>query len=272
MKLNYLVIFGMALLLASCNSNDNSTDEVEVPLSVKSFYITDRTTKQEIPFMNSMGVFRLAENGYTAINNAKYDYKSVWGSTNPIYLRNAEATLCFCFPYGSAGITNSTDITSVTLTSQEYSKSEDLCYVFSKTSGGTDLPSKFIAKHAYSMLAFEITVGTYIGKGNITNISISNPDIRTSAKLDMTKDLYYDVIKGTVSYDPHIPSILPGDIMTANVLIVPVDYALNDDITVTMTVDGKIMTGVLSKSILQKGIQSGNCYTIGIKLQGSLDT
>ena len=278
-SVSFLLAGFLSLLIIGCNQEDSQSKGEGTPMSISSLSMMAGTgTKSSTTITTdgtSLGVFRLAANGYAAQSNAKYTYStslSGWSATSPITLNTATASVCAYYPYGAAGITSSTDPAAVTLTSQKYDAAQDICYATNVITLSSSSPTAaFAMQHAYAQLTFTITRGSlFTGTGNITNISISNAGILSSASFKITDGTFNSTTPGVVSFNPGIASITNSIPVTASVLMVPVTSAMTGNLDLAFTVDGKMMVASLPVSIYGlMNLVAGNNYNINIQMSQS---
>ncbi|MFA7115881.1 MAG: fimbrillin family protein [Bacteroidales bacterium] len=267
---NYIknCLFGLVIILVSCN-RDNVVEEGDdhAPLQIGniSFLGVKRSTSELLT--GNIGVFQLENTKYLrSRNNIQYTNSgSGWDvalGMEPIYLTKNEASLCAYSPYNS-----DKDYTdgSLTLTSQLYTESADLCYQTGvKAVSGTVVP--FTLDHAYAKLTFTLTHNaTYIDSCAVSEISIVNDGILASNTLDMTKGIYGSGTAGTVTVNPDISSITRGSSAEVTVLMVPV-LTLSGDIALTFTVDDRIIRTTVGLNSLE----AGSNYKVNIMINSSV--
>lgn len=244
------IIFACAIwsmLLTACAENDkqaNMQQEEQVPLQIDETTLPDVITKATVTTLNtlndSLGLFCIAGNGYTAKSNVKYTYNSWWTSTTPLSLTANAASVCAYYPYRAAGITNTTNPTSVALTSQKYTAAQDLCYATTVSTAKSTAPNvKFAMKRAYAKLTITIIhIVSYAGACNIDKISIINMGLLTKNTLNITTGAYGTPTADEVSYNSEIASIAPRDSVTTAALMVPVTTAMKGQIKLVLRIDG----------------------------------
>lgn len=191
------------------NSGNSSTDiltianvVVESPQWTKAGELDTLTT-------DSIGVYRLAVNNYSAKKNLIYKYVDSWwgarGNADTLCLNSAIAQICAYYPYAAAGITNSSDITKVTLKTQKYSIKEDLCYQTVCSVKNSSPKAKFSMNRAFAKLTFVIThQQAYTGACYIDSIAILHSSIRTKAVLNVTNGVMSDPIASSAGYRPQM--------------------------------------------------------------------
>lgn len=268
----WIIVF--CLLLSGCLQEDENFPKMGTPLLVSPVLvatgpITKSSTYTTLSEGSSIGVFLAANNNYTA-QKVRYDYSSGKWVANPtdIYLNSNTATVCAYYPYDYITTTNPA---SVTLTSQLYDGSKDLCYAKSVTAPSNKAPGiNFTMSHAYSQITFTLTRGAYSGPGAVSQIQIANPGILSTNTLDITNGVYGSGTKGTVSFNPGISGIAPDASVNTSVLMVPVTTRMSDNLTFTYKVDDTDMTATLplNSNTLQT-LDAGKNYNVYINLKYS---
>lgn len=252
--------------LSGCDRQEdgNSTDIKEkTSLSVKVVSVTDTGTRSTLSLTSgSIGLFCIARNNYPEQNNIQYTYytsAASWeGTSSLIYLNNQPAILSSYYPY-NASFSNAM---AIPLTSGIYSAKNDLCYATATLSGDNGAVS-FYMVHAYALLNIKISRGSYSGNCSISNISIMNAGIRTSAYLNIiggTSD--YEVF-GTVSVNPGIATIAEGGSKTITLLMVPTGTIGNLSIKLAIDAAHRIVNVPLASSSLE----NGKSYTVNLSLK-----
>lgn len=250
-------------------------DKESVPLQLGNLLIkeSDRDLRSSQSLTNcEIGLFRYASSGYGGTrNNIHYSCTngtwSVPDAGGPIYLTKSMANLCAYYPYSSAD--DYADGT-VTLTSQLYSQSADLCYKTGITASSTSGTINLTLNHAYAKWVFNFTHdASYTGTCAISKIKIAHADVISNNTLNMLTGQYgtpADSSKGSVTIDNvGIDSIASGGTRTENVLMVPAlsGASLSGNITLTFTVDGEDMITEVNASP-QACLVAGSQYTLEI--------
>ena len=261
------------------NGCDNQTDplsnnkDYDTPLSINSVAMLDTGGTRSTTTITSgeLGLFLLGDNGYSAQKNIEYYYSSGWNALNPIYLGTQTASVCAYYPYddngGNSGIRNSTDPTSVTLISKQYSPNRDLCYSTKVSTLNKFNPSvAFTMNHAYAKLTINIT-NNMSTSCHLTQISIANAGILATTTLDMTTGTY--ALKGT----PGTVAINLGDFFvsgftdTESMLMVPVTSPMTGYIVFTFTInDNERLAYVDAASSGLSTLLPGGNYTVNFNV------
>lgn len=276
-----LLLFALLLVfLSGCAHGEESSDQ-KVALSITSATLPQSggtvsvktgmsaSLRSASALMSGhIGVF-LSGTDYDSRNNVKYTYSSGWSSTDPIYLDEKEASVCAYYPYEYTPVI--TDASSVTLTSQLYNASEDLCFCPYQTRNSNAPAASFYMKHAYAMMTFHIArTSSYKGACAISAISIANKDIQTGAMLNMTDSTYTAGTTGVVTVDPAVSAIAVDASTSVGVLMVPVSTAMTGDIILTFTVDGVAMSTALPVALNNlTTLDAGSHYTASVSISGT---
>lgn len=266
----------MALCTGCSNDNDLSTaskDSSMHSLSVTSASVSEaksvtKSSSYTPLAAGNIGVFRSADNGYTALNDVEFTYGTPWTTTTPINLGSATTNVCAYYPY-DASITNSA---AVPLTSQVYSTAADLCYSTNTTVNNTAPQVAFNMLRAYSMITFNITRNTtYEGTASpcqIGNISIANVGLQAATTLDITSGTYATGTLGTVTFAAGISAIAIGTSQNTAALMVPVS-GLTGNITFSFVVDGTAMTQTVDATTFGlTALAPANNYKISVTISG----
>ena len=273
--MKYILTFiGLIFFTTSCTDRDyawedNSTTDY---VTFSAATVTDAgITRADTLSKGDIGVYRLAENGYTACNNVKYSHSAGgWTSANPIRVGSDSASICAYYPYGASGVTDAMSPTAIPLISQLYAKEQDVCYLKTKKVNNAMLHQTMTMQRAYSQITFIINHDdTYTGKCAIDQISIANDSIRKEGHIDITKGTYNNVTKDTVTYTPGIDSIAVGKKDTTSVLMVPVTEKMTKATTLILKIDGSVKAVSLSATDLPK-LEPGVNYQISISVRSNI--
>jgi len=253
----------LPLLFAACSGDQLASDSEAVALSVAQVATTPQMIRSSTAVTSGdIGVF-LSGAGYTPLSNVKYSYGTPWTTATPIYLLEANANICAYSPY-SASMTNAS---AVTLTSQLYSASADLCYAANTTKTKASPAINFTMNRAYSRITFNIThEETYTGACVVSNISVANAGVCTGGTLDVTTGTLTGTTAGTVSITPSTAiTVAANGTGSVQLLMVPVTTAMTGDVTVSFTVDGVVRSATISASSLST-LTAGTNYTINASM------
>lgn len=272
-----LIFAALAALLASCSQDELPTPANKdlTPLGVSSASVSAVITKgnSDIP---KIGVFQVGDTYYNqTIQEYDKSNDGKWAATTPIYLNNNPSTVFGYYPLESLPTTSYSSESKITLTSQPYSTTYDLCYdLHSGLTNATPDPTvSFDMNHAYSRLIFSFDKDASYsnGVGAVSSIAI-NGNVYANALMDMKNNAA--ITEGTADYtikgDQNTILATAGS-TTANkvdLLMAPVTTTFNQDTQLTFIVDGKTMRLTLPKTLFS-ALQPKYQYTIKITLKGS---
>lgn len=201
---------------------------------------------------SAIGVFVDANEGYKAYSNFRYTLKgNQWVEddvNDKIHASYGPVTVRAYYPYGSTGITNTTDITKVQLTSQKYTIEADLCY-----SRNMELVSLetvgFTLSHAYACFTFNIIKDpNYVGDGAIDLVQMLQDQFPNSGELNMKTYSYANVKTEGSDFNPEITSLSTTTPTKISYLMVPsvsdmagFDFDGSQVVPIFFKVDGKYM-------------------------------
>jgi len=283
-------LWALLLLFAACDPGGTGEGDGDgTPLSIASVTQSGSSSgvsTRSTTFTGDIGIFRLAGDNYVgSVSNAKYSYNTTTGkweaASDIIYLTKSTATLCAYCPYSSTA--EYANGTAVTLTSQEYAATKDLCYQ-TNVSASSTAAATFALNHAYALISFTLTRSSTYPKNaacKVTDISIANAGIVNTGSLNMTTGAYTQSTTGiAVSYAPTASSATPTTLATTgiasgsattSVLMAPVTTAMSGDITLTFTVDGKAMSTTLSLATYTglTTLAANTNYSIPITINGT---
>lgn len=272
--LTSVLVLGLLFATAACTEDTTRPDTDVVPLKIDNIQLSGVSLRSSDPLESGdIGLFRLAGDGYSGTsNNVKYTYSgggwSAASGVTPIYLSKSTANLCAYYPYSSDADYSDGQ---VTLTSQRYDNTKDLCYQTGVTAS-SEAAASFTLEHAYSMITFTLTrSATYPGACAISNLSLANAGLLTSNTLDMTTGTtgtYGSGTTGTITVSPSIAGIASGSSETVSVLMVPVTTSMSGDIQLSLTVDGRALSTTISTTTLPK-LEAGKNYAIAVSINGA---
>ena len=277
----YINRAGIALLLPalfSCSDNSlqeapGQTDAERAPLQVAGastgtgIGVQTRSGDGRTELTSgSIGMFLKEDgaSGYAALNNLRFTYATpFWQADEQILLGTQAATLAACYPYADGRVN------PVILRSRQYSAAEDFHYINFRADKETSVIRLDLAR-VYSRIVFNLKANPdYVGAGKVTAIRLQGGGIIPVATLDMFDLTVYDhntvrdiLIPATgldvAEIDGLTTQFTATDAGTADCLMVP--RQLQGDITLTITVDGRKMTGKVTATQL--------CGTSGILTEG----
>jgi len=272
--LTSVLVLGLLFATAACTEDTTRPDTNVVPLKIDNIQLSGVSLRSSDPLESGdIGLFRLAGSGYSGTsNNVKYTYSgggwSAASGVTPIYLSKSTANLCAYYPYSSDADYSDGQ---VTLTSQRYDNTKDLCYQTGVTAS-SEAAASFTLEHAYAMITFTLTrSATYPGTCAISNLSLANAGLLTSNTLDMTTGTtgtYGSGTTGTITVLPSIAGIASGSSETVSVLMVPVTTSMSGDIQLSLTVDDRALSTTISTTTLPK-LEAGKNYNITATINGA---
>lgn len=281
MKTQFTLLIPAFLLLAGCTAGDTPGIEpvtppvtATVPLTVESATVSAEATTRTTTSLTSgsIGVFRLAGNGYEAINNRRYDYGSpAWvpngGTVNAIYLGGVTAQVCAYYPW-QAALDNSA---AIPLTSRVLADGDtDISFATSRFVDGStaNRSTTFNMIRAYAKVTFKFQRENYPGRGEVQTVELKN--LLLSATLNIVSGTYSATAGVAGSSLPQTKNlIMPATGAVAwgsDLLLVPCIPA-GSGMTIVVTVDGKTMTTTIAPSSYQP--VRGEYKTITITVQGT---
>lgn len=276
----YIRPAGMALLLVlfSCSGESlpalpGKADAERVPLQLAGasagagIGVQTRAGDRTELTGGSIGMFMQADasGGYPALTNLRFTYGTpFWQADERVLLGAQNATLAACYPY-EAGRVN-----PVMVSSQRYDAGEDFHYVNFRANKDASAVTLDLSR-VYSRLVFNFKADTaYVGNGRVTAIRLEGDGIVPVATLDMfdpaasrpggnIRDVLVPATGlGVAQITGFTTWFTPTAAGTADCLMIP--CLLRGDITLTITVDGKAMTGKVTATQL--------CGASGILTEG----
>ena len=272
MKTGLLYSLTLAFLLASCTQDEqtgNMPKGGESVLNISSV-LTEAggrvqaktsTRAADVLTTGSIGVFRSKGAGYAETqDNKQYTYTAAKGwqpsaAADTVYLMANNADVCAYFPYQSTY----TDNTALPLASGKYTGTEDdltkhdpadICYATNRTLNGASVSTDFEMQHAMAMVQLSFERLNYASTlCNLTEISIKNKELISTATLDIGTGTYAAPVKAAVKWTPgtatpatgiQVPST--GISKTTSALLVPCTLDAAGATTFSFTVDGQAMS------------------------------
>lgn len=274
MKKKYMyqiwMLSGIIGLLTAC-SNDHYDADRQVPLSVSSVGMTvggmQSRAATELT-SGSMGVFCLADNGYTATDNVEYTYSGGWSSIRPIYLDSRKATLVAYYPYGSVSFAG----TVCTLAAQKYDESKDIYYDVLRDEVNNASPvANFVMERVYACLKLKITrMATYDAAKacNVTNVNLkSAPLFYPTRTLDLSTGLWGGAaVVGGWTYALNTGAIAAGTTNESFNVLLPAQDVTNG-LTLTLTVDGTNRSVTVPGTKFENELKSGHEYIVSLQIR-----
>lgn len=289
------------LLFASCTQDDNlpggtaadsrpallglstlrAADISTVDVSTRAIDTREATTRAaastpDYPKDKSIGFFVKEDNthGYPACNNRKGTYnttRKLWLPTSDsIWLNNHDADIVIYAPYDAAQTTAAALNLTACLRPADGSK-DIWCKRFPANNQSKDLAATL--EHVYTRLCITVTLAAdYKAEAKLTDIALTGKEIYagTTYKPFETAPYTYDGEKG-VSLTPAAEKVLNASTTSAtyDLLLIPTAAAatLTDDLTLTLTVDGKMMRVKIAKEkFTDTKLEAGKQHNINLKL------
>ena len=281
MKIIVTLLIPASLLLAGCAAGQAPDIEpvtppvtATVPLTVESAAVNaEATTRASTPLTSgSIGVFRLAGNGYEAINNRQYDYGTpAWvpngGAGNAIYLGGETTQVCAYHPW-QASLNNAA---AIPLISQVLTADKDISYATSRDVDGStaNRSTTFNMIRAYAKVTFKFQRQNYPGRGEVQKVELKN--LLPSATLNITSGVYSatDGVTGSSLLQTKSGLLIPDEGSIAwgsDFLLVPC-IPPGAGMTIVITMDGKTMTTTVPLASYKP--ERGKYVTIMITVQGT---
>lgn len=181
------------------------------------------------------------------------DANQTWTGASDILLSNTQGYCYAYYPY-SSGVS---DISSISVTT---SKQTDYLYATSATVSATNRTASLTMKHALAAIRLAIKKGTYTGTGAVTGVSVSSSALGTSALLNAKNGGLSGVTgKGsTIS----VSKSLSLNTAAQNVDVIVVPTGSSADLTLSVTIDGKSYSTVVSAATVTQG--KCNTYTLTV--------
>lgn len=290
-KLTVLSLYcsGIAMLFACCQQQDeaiarqNLPDE-SVPVEVSASVFADVVSRAQIAVElteGTMGIFRLAANDYTSLENIQYGKVAgeAWkpATSTTIYVGANPASLCAYSPYGAVSFNDAAKKTVATLTAQPYAAAKDMSYAIT---GGSNIWKKtpqaeFVMTRAYSRLKFTVTRdASYPNACKVTKITLTpqSGTILTANTVDIstgttgsgtTAANYETAITTTIS----TAGVASGATDDSSIDLLMIPQVLTGSLQVTLTVDGIGYSVVVPKAKLGE-FTAGNQYTVSLTMKG----
>lgn len=181
------------------------------------------------------------------------DANQTWTGASDIMLSNTQGYCYAYYPY-SSGVS---DISSISVST---SKQTDYLYATSATVSATNRTASLTMKHALAAIRLGIKKGTYTGTGAVTGVSVSSSALGTSAVLN-GKNGGLTGISGkgsTISVSKSLS--LKTAVQNVDVIVVPTGSSA--DLTLSVTIDGKSYSTVVSAATVTQG--KCNTYTLTV--------
>lgn len=281
-------LFGLSLL-ASCAQDDNlpggsPADSRPALLGLSTLQAADMAGDEaatravatpDYPKDQFIGFFVKEDktNGYPACNNRQGTYnnaRKLWLPTpDSIWLNNHDADIAIYAPYDAA----QTATAALTLTAclRPADGSKDIwCKRFTANNKSKDLTATL--EHVYTRLCITVTLDAdYKAEAKLTDIALAGDDIYagTTYKPFEAVPYIYDENNKGVSLTPTKVLNTTTTSATYDLLLIPTaaGTTLTDDLTLTLTVDGKIMRVKIAKEkFTDTKLEAGKQHNINLKL------
>ena len=258
----FLSLMLITTAFASCtNESEDIKPQQGTPLqlNVKTATIQSRGLIESatLPDGSQIGI-TLAGDVYSEYDNTVFTASTVngkqqWNSTKEVLLTSEESVLFSYYPWKEGTDYNAIEIETASQT--------DYMYGTPVESVSEDNPNPTITlNHALANINLTFVKGTYVGEGNVTEVSVHGDGIATGGTFDASI---------TQSYIPGEPLTGIGDKVTVttateldgdavNIMVVPVNASKS--FTVTATIDGVDYT--ISTSAVQLEMGSSYKYTL----------
>lgn len=261
----YTVVSGVLLVAATAGCSEdfagNQLEESaqEVPLQVD----TDIKASGEVDtraVTQSIGIFRQNTNGYTALENIKYNQIDgrAWeadNKANTIYLTDQKALLSAYSPYGKITFSG----VNTTLTTQKYDA--DKVWYHATTGGDVTKNSPkatFKMKPAYARLRLYITRNDYEKTGYISTVSISNAGTSfiSVGTLNMKTGEITKAASSPNKWTYNLNTTVVGKTTNTayDALVIPQNTDVAGGLFIEMTVDGQLASVTIPHIVFQSGV------------------
>lgn len=229
--------------------------------------ISDYPTDQSIGFFVKEDI----SNGYAACSNREGVYvahRALWLPTDSIWLNEHTAGIAVYAPYDGGQSTGG--VLKLVSCLRPADGSKDIwCKCF--TANNTSRNLALTMEHVYTRLTLVVTRdASYGATAGLTGLALVGNEIYagTTYKILETVPYAYDGAKGFT------PAVTPQTLdastssVTYDLLLIPT-IVLTDDITLTLTVDGKKMQVIVAKEKFASTsgrLEAGKQYNIGLRL------
>lgn len=274
----------LLLLCAACGSEDGfrrAKGHLQSPLVVNTLYTmsgnaaTRAAVAQDLPAGVEIGFYMKNSVQYSGINNvvSVYDAASKWwmpkGDT--IWLYAVPADVAVYYPYKASQGTSNTFKLSASLRTGD---SKDIWSTRFQANAGIGRQVRTLHQ-IYSRLTVTFVKDVdaeYTGPGKLSNLSLACKNLYKTGTFNLQDSIYGDYGGGT-GFTPGTNLTVTGfnpaasDAARVDLLLVPY-YGLEEDITITATVDTKEMKVVVPRTKL-RSFDPGKQYKVTVKLKPS---
>ena len=261
-------------LLPSCTDDEpvGQMEQVPLQLAVGIDSIASRAMITGNTFDNgsSIGIFVLdmatmsTYDGNT-LHNIRYTAQDAsgtqkWVSDSKTFLSGTQGAVCGYYPY-SSGVS----LTAVPV----QSGSTDYMLGYSEGTVNASKPSTaLIFSHAQHAFNINISLDNYLGDGVLTDLTLSSSKLAASKTVNLVDGSVSYTGEGTTLSVPLVNTALGSESSLAGqIMAVSTVTGTNTvDLTVTATVDGKVLT--LERSDLSINMTDGYCTELNIVISG----
>lgn len=268
-----ITVLLLASLAGGCSKDINKdlSEDTLIPVRIANVGVSAQAQTRSVSTITtgSMGVFRLATNGYTGQYNSQYSYNSEWqpaSAAATVHVGGNNAS----FPYNAAIF--AANSTTCTLAAQIYNSSKDLCYA---TASEMPVSSKrpnasFAMKRAYARIKLPIyrNIGSYAGACYISDVNIRfGAGFCEGSTLDISNGIYGpNALTGGWTYSLNSGPIGEGVTNNAYDVLVPPQSATGG-LTITLTIDGQNRSVAVPELQFAGGrLNAGNQYVIRLTI------
>ncbi len=227
----------------------------------------DLITSTYFPSTSQIGVFVTNASGGDydghTYNNILFtangsDANQTWNGSSSIELSMNEGKCYAYYPYNSSA----SDLTKIPVTT---TGQVDYMYATPVTVNANNKTASLKMYHALSAVRFMIKKGTYAGTGQVTAVSVKSSALGTSGSLNAKTGEVTEVsgIGSVISVSKSLK--LSAVTQDVDVIVVPTGSAA--DLTLSVTLDGKTYSTVVSEAAITKA--NCNKYTLTVN-QGEL--
>lgn len=276
----YHCLIGLPIvcLLAACSGDSlfpaEKQEATAVPLSISGagmgLAATTRAAEVELTGDKHIGLFVKQTTSYAAVNNRQFSYGDpewiVEGA--PILLSVDRATVAAYYPY-AADVENPLNLMS----GQLYAAAQDYCYT-KFTADSKNASVVLSLKRVYALVRFRLAKfgggKPYQQEGRVSAINFSLAGSIPTARLDMLNGVLLSAFPAaSYTYGTETGfSQLLGTVGTPlEVAFLMVPATLKNDVSFTLMVDGKEMSGKVTVAELcgaSSSLVAGTRYDIGI--------
>lgn len=274
----FIVLLGGCLQENDCPDGDTGTVHRLLGISSLTASIDVLSTRavasSVIPQDAEVGFFVQADMPfYTEVNNRKGTYnlsENRWLPIDDIWLTGIPAKITVYYPYDALQTTAEALKLAATVRTDD---TKDLWSV--NFQAGSNTPDIFLTlKQLYTRLCVtfvKVADKEYTGEAALTRLELAGENIYAAATFNLKEEIYlyngfsgYAVdltgvnVKGT---DATAPDATKVD------LLLPPYRVLTEDITLTVTIDGKAMKITVPKERLDNTLASGKQYNLLVKLK-----